>query len=80
MTTTIHIPEDLSKFLEKRSKELHVSRNKLICMILRKEIKEEWPDSFKKVKTPPSKSLLSGINEMISIVKTNRKNKKSVVL
>lgn len=78
MITTIHIPDDLLSSLDRKIKELHISRNKYICMILQKEIASTWPEEFVHKKLAPNKLLTESVDELQKIIRTQRVNKKGV--
>lgn len=78
MSTTIHIPNDLLAVLDKKVKELHLNRNRYICMVLRKELVNDWPESFRKKKFSQTIQLIKAVDEMMKTVKSERKNKKGI--
>ena len=76
MAITIHIPEDLLAEVDKKSAKLHISRNKYICMVLKKDLVYEWPEKFLKKKCVPQKELTNAIDSMMNNIKSKRINKK----
>ncbi len=75
MATTIHIPEDLLNEVDKKSAKLHISRNKYICMVLKKDLVQEWPEKFLKKKCVPQKELTNAVDGIIKKIKSKRTNK-----
>lgn len=48
-STSVHIPEELLRQLDRAAKERHISRNRLIieaCRALLREGLSDWPDDF----------------------------------
>ncbi len=78
MTTTIHIPEDILLAIGRKSKQLNISRNKYICMVLQKEVSAEWPNSFRKKRLTSRPNLNDTVDKMMAGVKHTRKNKKEM--
>lgn len=78
MITTVHIPDELLSALDHRVKELHISRNKYICMILQKEIVNVWPEEFVHKKLAPNKLLTDSVDELQKVIQAQRINKKGI--
>jgi len=80
MPTTIHIPQELLKALDQKSRNVHMSRNKYICALIQKDLCSAWPESFLKKKFAPKKDLTEGVEELMKNIKSHRHNKKSTSL
>ena len=78
MTTTIHVSSELLSVLDRKVKELHISRNKYICMILQKELSNVWPEEFVHKKLLPNKLLVDSVDEMQKLIRNQRVNKKGI--
>ena len=80
MTTTVHIPDKLMAALDHKVKELHVSRNKYICVVLEKELANIWPEEFTRKGFLKNKMLTESVDQMLKGMRLNRINKKGITL
>lgn len=76
MTTTIHIPNELLFVLDRRIKELHISRNKYICTILQKDLANVWPEEFIHKKLTSNKLLTDSVDDLQKMIQAQHINKK----
>ena len=80
MTTTVHIPDKLMAALDHKVKELHISRNKYICVVLEKELANIWPEEFARKGLLKNKMLTESVDQMLKGMRLNRINKKGITL
>ena len=46
MPTSVHIPKPLLAAVDRKAKELRISRNRLIVQVLERELEREWSPGF----------------------------------
>lgn len=79
MSTTVHIPPTLLKAIDRRVKDLKMSRNKFICMVLEKEVCDEWPTEFSDRKRARNPALAKSVDDMVVRIAESRNSKISDV-
>ena len=75
MATTVHIPPPLLEKVDERAKALQLSRNRFIIHALEKAITEqtEWSPEF--LQALSEMEYLGGEDELMNIIKENRRSK-----
>ncbi len=79
MSTTVHIPPKILTAIDRKSRELNISRNKYICMALEKETSSDWPEDFKKKKLSPDKKITEAVDEMMEAIRSGLTRKGSII-
>ena len=46
MATSVHLPKPLLAAVDRKAKELRISRNRLIVQVLERELTREWSPGF----------------------------------
>lgn len=82
MPTTVHIPSDLLKVLDKKSKVLGVSRNRLIVNAIERDLGADrgWPPGFFESIGRVSEDLKQMLDETMASVARRRMSKKPLDL
>jgi Ribbon-helix-helix protein, copG family len=77
MATSVHIPKPLLQAVDRRARALKVSRNKLIIQALEREVTEgaDWPVGFFEKLGAPEPELVSAVDEMSRMIRSNRRSK-----
>lgn len=81
MPTSIHIPKPLLNAVDRRARQLKLSRNSYIVHVLKEELARgtEWSSGFFK-KLSAGIEDVSAIDEMLQIIQSRRKSKKPLKL
>jgi hypothetical protein len=77
MPTSVHIPKPLLDAVDRRARALKVSRNRLIVKALEREIagRPGWsPGFFERLRDPDS-ATAAAADEMLAIIRANRRSK-----
>ncbi|OGQ21485.1 MAG: hypothetical protein A2138_05490 [Deltaproteobacteria bacterium RBG_16_71_12] len=81
MPTSVHLPPPLLKALDKRAKELRVSRNSLIVQAVERELggaPRGWPAGFfESLAADVDGELRATIDETMAVVSARRLSKKA---
>jgi hypothetical protein len=82
MPTSVHIPRHLLLAVDRRAKQLGMSRNRLIIRALERDIagETEWSPGFFEKFSPLSSEDERALDETFAAVRMNRKSKKPPVL
>ena len=82
MPTSVHIPRDLLVAVDRRAKQLGMSRNRLIVRALERDIagETEWSPEFFEKFSPLSSEDEEALDETLAAVRTNRRSKKPPTL
>jgi metal-responsive CopG/Arc/MetJ family transcriptional regulator len=77
MPTTVHIPADLLKSVDRRAKALGVSRNRLIVRALQQAIRERsgWTPEFLEKLRHVDEQTVMAVDELLADVKQARRSK-----
>ena len=77
MPTTVHIPADLLKSVDRRAKALGVSRNRLIVRALEQAIRERpsWAPEFLEKLRHVDEQTATAVDELLADVKRARRSK-----
>jgi len=78
MPTSIHLPKELLLAVDRRAKQLGVSRNRLIVRALERDIaaETEWSPGFFEKFAPLSREDAKALTDTLAAVRANRKNKR----
>jgi hypothetical protein len=82
MATSVHIPKELLVAVDRRAKQLGMSRNRLIVRALERDIagEAEWSPGFFEKFSPLEREDASALDETLAAVRANRKSKKPPAL
>jgi predicted transcriptional regulator len=84
MATTVHLAPDLVERIDRRARELGISRNRYIARALERTIagETEWSPRLLETLEKARKDLdgRSGVDEMMGAIRSGRSNKKPRVL
>ena len=77
MPTTVHIPPDLLKSVDRRAKALGVSRNRLIVRALEQAVRERsgWAPEFLERLRDADEQTATAVDELLAGVKLARRSK-----
>ena len=77
MPTTVHIPADLLKSVDRRAKALGVSRNRLIVRALDQAVRERsgWAPEFLDRLRRVDEETSTAVDELLTAVKRARRSK-----
>ena len=76
MATTVHIPKPLLAAVDRRARELRVSRNRLIVQALEREVHGgDWSPGFFQRLRNPEPGIASAVDEMLAAVRSGRRSK-----
>ena len=77
MPTTVHIPADLLKSVDRRAKALGVSRNRLIVRALEQAMRERsgWAPEFLEKLRHVDEQTATAVDELLADVKQARRSK-----
>lgn len=76
MPTSVHIPAKLLSAVDRRARELKISRNRLIILALERELAPRaWPASFLTHLRTPDPELTDAVEEMEAGIRTRRGSK-----
>lgn len=77
MATTVHLPPDLLEALDRRARELQISRNRLITRTLRDALEERdtWSSAFVEALTDVSAADQRKVDEMLCAIEEGRSSK-----
>jgi predicted transcriptional regulator len=77
MATTVHLPPDLLEALDRRARELQISRNRLITRTLRAGLEERdsWSPAFIEAITDVSAADQRKVDEMLRAIDAGRSSK-----
>jgi hypothetical protein len=82
MPTSVHIPKDLLVAVDRRAKQLGMSRNRFIVRALERDISKdaEWSPGFFEKFSPLNREDATALDETFAFVRANRKSKKPPTL
>jgi hypothetical protein len=82
MPTSVHIPKHLLVAVDRRAKQLGVSRNRLIVRALERDLAEEstWSQGFFEKFAPLDADDSRALDETLEVVRSNRKSRKPLKL
>lgn len=82
MPTSVHIPKHLLVAVDRRAKQLGMSRNRLIVRALERDIagETEWSPGFFEKFNPLPLEDQKVLDETLALVRTHRKSKKPPAL
>jgi hypothetical protein len=82
MATSVHVPADLLRALDKKARALRVSRNSLIVKAIERDlgIDSGWPPGFFESLAGIDDDARSALDETMAIVKLSRTSKKPIDL
>ncbi len=73
MPTSVHIPKKLLDAVDRRARELKISRNRLIIQALESEVAEKgWPPGFIEYLRTPDPGLERAVDEMLAGIRAHR--------
>jgi metal-responsive CopG/Arc/MetJ family transcriptional regulator len=77
MPTTVHIPEDLLKSVDRRAKALGLSRNRLIVRALEDAVgqRSRWSPEFLQALRQVNADTRDAVDQLLSTVKRARRSK-----
>ena len=77
MPTTVHIPDDHLVALDRRAKELGISRNRLIVKAVEQSLRHdsEWPAEFLRQLRTRDPEHDGAVDEMLEHILKNRRSK-----
>jgi hypothetical protein len=77
MPTTVHIPADLLDRLDRRAKELGMSRNRLIVDAVERSLQHgaEWPPGFIEQLKTGDPDYAGAVDDMLTHILKNRRSK-----
>lgn len=76
MPTSVHIPKPLLAAVDRKAKELRISRNRLIVQVLERELEREWsPGFFEKLDRIDAETAETFRNSMAVVVASRRSKK-----
>ena len=81
MATSVHIPKALLDAVDRRARQLKISRNRFIVQVLREELARstEWsPGFFEKIAAGAADR--AAVEEMLGAIRAHRTAKKPIVL
>jgi hypothetical protein len=81
MTTTVHIPDDILEQIDRRARDLKISRNRYIIESLRRtlSIHHEWPPEFlERIRGWSSSEAEVGeaVDDMVAAIQSNRRSRR----
>ena len=82
MATSIHIPKGLLVAVDRRAKQLGMSRNRFIVRALERDIAKdaEWSAGFFEKFSPLNREDATALDETLGVVRENRRSKKPPTL
>ncbi len=77
MPTSVHIPKPLLDAVDRRARALKVSRNRLIVKALEREVSggPGWSPGFFERLRDPDGATAAAADEMLAIIRANRRSK-----
>jgi ribbon-helix-helix CopG family protein len=77
MPTSVHIPKPLLEAVDRRARALRVSRNRLIVKALEREVSggPGWSPGFFDRLRDPDDATAAAADEMLTIIRANRRSK-----
>jgi hypothetical protein len=77
MPTSVHLPKKLLAAVDRRARELKISRNRLIILALEKELAaREWSPGFLEHLRTPDADLAQAVDEMTAAIRAHRSGSK----
>lgn len=78
MPTTVHVPPELLKSVDRRAKALGLSRNRLIVQALERAVSDrsEWNPEFLRRLRQVDPRITDAVNELVTEVIAGRRSKK----
>ena len=81
MTTTVHIPDDILEQVDRRARDLRISRNRYIIESLRRtlSIHDDWPPEFlESIRSWSSSEAEVGqaVDGMVAAIQSNRRSRR----
>ena len=78
MATSVHIPKRLLDAVDRRAKQLGLSRNRLIVRALERDLAHEsaWSPGFFDTFTPLDEADSRALDETLAMVRANRKSRR----
>ena len=82
MPTSIHIPKGLLVAVDRRAKQLGMSRNRFIVRALERDISKdaEWSPGFFEKFAPLNREDAAALDETLAVVRDHRRSKKPPIL
>lgn len=82
MATSVHIPKALLAAVDRRAKQLGISRNHFIVRTLERDIagQVEWSPGFFEKFVPLDREDQRALDETLGVVRANRRSKKPLAL
>lgn len=82
MATSVHIPKPLLVAVDRKAHALKISRNRLIIQALQREVAQgaEWSPGFLEQLAGTEPGLEDATDEMLRIIRKQRRSKKPVQL
>jgi len=79
MPTSIHLPERLLRAIERRARELGLSRNRVIVRALERDLarENEWPPEFFARFAPLAPADAQAVDDMVDAIRSNRGRKRA---
>lgn len=77
MPTSIHLPPELLKAVDRKAKALRISRNQLVVRALEREVQQasDWSPGFFERLLEGDDDLAETVDEMMDAIKKNRSSK-----
>jgi hypothetical protein len=78
MATSVHIPKPLLQAVDRKARNLQISRNKLILRALEREVSQstEWSPTFFERVLDVDRETASAVEEIERVIKAGRSSKK----
>ena len=81
MATSVHIPKPLLAAVDRKARELRISRNRLIVRALEREVNDgEWSPTFLERLMDTDQQLEAAVDEMSTAIRHGRRSKSPVKL
>lgn len=76
MPTSVHIPKPLLAAVDRKAKELRISRNRLIVQVLERELEREWSPGFFERLDQIDADTAETFRKSMDVVVSSRRSKK----
>ena len=82
MPTSVHLPKLLLDAVDRRAKQLGVSRNRFVVRALERDVarETEWSPGFFEKFTPLGPEDATAVDDMLAVIRANRRSKKPLAL
>ena len=80
MATSVHLPKSLLAAVDRKAKELRISRNRLIVQVLEREIEREWSPGFFERIARVDPETATTFRDSMDMVTASRRSKKPLKL